>query len=173
MSFDGTGTGNEGTDSTSTDAYDIGTILSHFHWLILRLSSIQKNYESLTHWLTDSVNNIGLRDASASKNLIWEVFWLNFLESVATQCGKWSLCGKPSDQNNSDQSSSVRHMLLFWFWNLYINTNLGSVCSTIILQLQEGRWLKPEIIWIVALLQWYWGAMGLSLIHISEPTRPY
>ena len=31
MSFDGTGTGNEGTDSTSTDAYDIGTILSHFH----------------------------------------------------------------------------------------------------------------------------------------------
>ena len=31
MCFDGTGTGNEGTDSTSTDAYDIGTILSHFH----------------------------------------------------------------------------------------------------------------------------------------------
>ena len=31
MSFDGSGTGTEGTDSTSTDAYDIGTILSHFH----------------------------------------------------------------------------------------------------------------------------------------------
>ena len=31
MCFDGTGPGNEGTDSTSTDAYDIGTILSHFH----------------------------------------------------------------------------------------------------------------------------------------------
>ena len=31
MSFDGTGTGNEGTDSTSTGAYDIDTILSHFH----------------------------------------------------------------------------------------------------------------------------------------------
>ena len=31
MCFDVTGTGNEGTDSTSTDAYDIGTILSHFH----------------------------------------------------------------------------------------------------------------------------------------------
>ena len=27
----GTGTGTEGTDSTSTDTYDIGTILSHFH----------------------------------------------------------------------------------------------------------------------------------------------
>ena len=31
VSFDGTGTGTEGTDSTSTDAYDSGTILSHFH----------------------------------------------------------------------------------------------------------------------------------------------
>ena len=31
MSFNGTGTGNEGTDSTSTDPYDIGTIPSHFH----------------------------------------------------------------------------------------------------------------------------------------------
>ena len=62
MSFDGTGTGNEGTDSTSTDAYDIGTILSHFHWWILRLSAIQKKS------LTDLVNNIGVRDASASKN---------------------------------------------------------------------------------------------------------
>ena len=46
---DGTGTGTEGTESTSTDTYDIGTILSHFHGWILRLSSIQKNYESLTH----------------------------------------------------------------------------------------------------------------------------
>ena len=63
-SFYGTGTGTDGTDSTSTDAFDIGTILSHFHWWILRLSAIQKNYDSLTHWL----NNIGLRDASASKN---------------------------------------------------------------------------------------------------------
>ena len=62
MCFDGTGTGNEGTDSTSIDAYDIGTILSHFHWWILRLSAIPKKS---THWL----NNIGLRDASASKNL--------------------------------------------------------------------------------------------------------
>ena len=31
MSFDGTGIGTEGTDSTSTGAYDSGTILSHFH----------------------------------------------------------------------------------------------------------------------------------------------
>ena len=31
MRFDGTGTGTEGTDSTSTDAYDSGTILSHYH----------------------------------------------------------------------------------------------------------------------------------------------
>ena len=52
------------------------------------------------------------------------VFWLNFLENVATQCGKWSAPGKPSDQNNSDQSSYVRHMLLFWFWNLNTNINL-------------------------------------------------
>ena len=58
----------EGSDST--DAYDIGTILSHFHWWILRLSAIQKNYQSLTDWL----NNIGLRDASASKNK-----WQNYL----------------------------------------------------------------------------------------------
>ena len=29
MRSDGTGTGTEGTDSTSTDTYDIGTILSH------------------------------------------------------------------------------------------------------------------------------------------------
>ena len=28
---DDTGTGTEGTDSTSTGAYDSGTILSHFH----------------------------------------------------------------------------------------------------------------------------------------------
>ena len=70
VSFDGTGTGNEGTDSTSTDAYDIGTILSHFHWWILRLSAIpKKSTHSLTHSLTDSLNNIGLRDASASKNV--------------------------------------------------------------------------------------------------------
>ena len=34
---------------------------SHFHWWILRLSSISK--KGLTH----SPNNIGLRDASASK----------------------------------------------------------------------------------------------------------
>ena len=58
--IDDTGTG---TDSTSTDAYDIGTSLSHFHWWILRLSAIPKK-----HGLTDWVNNIGLRDASASKN---------------------------------------------------------------------------------------------------------
>ena len=90
MSFDGTGTGNEGTDSTSTDAYDSGTILSHFHWWIRRLSSIQK--KSLTDWLTHSVNNIGLRDASASKNhreiriipilirgqLRWELYTVNY-----------------------------------------------------------------------------------------------
>ena len=61
MRFDGTGTGTEGTDSTSTDAYDSGTILSYFHWWILRLSAIQKIMSHL-------VNNIGLRDASASKN---------------------------------------------------------------------------------------------------------
>ena len=51
MSFDGTGTGTEGTDSTSTGAYDSGTILSHFHWWILRLSTIQK--KSLTHLLSE------------------------------------------------------------------------------------------------------------------------
>ena len=61
MRFDGTGTGTEGTDSTSTDAYDSDTILSHFQFWILRLSAIPKK-------MTDSVNNIGLRDASASKN---------------------------------------------------------------------------------------------------------
>ena len=63
---DGTGVGTEGTatDSTSTDGNDIGTILSHFHWWILRLSAILEKY----HWLTDSVNKPGLRDASASKN---------------------------------------------------------------------------------------------------------
>ena len=42
MSFDGTEAFSEGTDSTSTDTYDIGTIISHFHWWILRLSAIQK-----------------------------------------------------------------------------------------------------------------------------------
>ena len=52
----------EGTDSTSTDAHDFGTIPSHFNLWILRLSAISKKE------LTDSVNNIGLRDASASKN---------------------------------------------------------------------------------------------------------
>ena len=32
MRYDGTCTGSEGTDSTSTDNYyDIGTVLSHFH----------------------------------------------------------------------------------------------------------------------------------------------
>ena len=59
---DGTGTGTEGADSTCTDTYDIGTILSHFPWWILRLSAIQKN-----QWLTHSLHNIGSRDASASK----------------------------------------------------------------------------------------------------------
>ena len=72
MRSDSTCTGTEDTDSTSTDTYDIGTVLSHFHWWILRLSAIQKNYELLT----DSVNNIGLRDASASKNatFMWHPF---------------------------------------------------------------------------------------------------
>ena len=40
------------TDSTSTDTYDIGTILSHFHWWILRLSAIQKKSP------TEQYNNI-------------------------------------------------------------------------------------------------------------------
>ena len=40
----------EGSDSTSTDAYDIGTILSHFHWWILRLSAIQKKITRIL-WL--------------------------------------------------------------------------------------------------------------------------
>ena len=51
MCFDGTGTGNEGTDSTSTDASDSGTILSHFHWWILRLSAIPK--KALTYLLSE------------------------------------------------------------------------------------------------------------------------
>ena len=57
MSPDGTGTGNEGTETTGTHTYDIGTILSHFHWYILRLSAIQT--------LIESLNNID--DASTSK----------------------------------------------------------------------------------------------------------
>ena len=40
----------EGTDSTSTNTYDIGTILSHFHWWILRLSAIPK---IISHSLTE------------------------------------------------------------------------------------------------------------------------
>ena len=55
----------EGTDSTSTDAFDIGTILSHFtdgFWGYLQSEKI------MTYWLTHSLNNIGLRYASASKN---------------------------------------------------------------------------------------------------------
>ena len=39
----------EGTDSTSTDGNDIGTILSHFHWWILRLSAILEKYHSLSY----------------------------------------------------------------------------------------------------------------------------
>ena len=58
--------GTEDTDSTSTDAHDIDTILFHFYLWILRLSAIQ---EIMSDSLTHSVNNIGLRDASASKNL--------------------------------------------------------------------------------------------------------
>ena len=38
----------EGTDSTSTETYDISTILSHFHWWILRSSAIPKNIPSLS-----------------------------------------------------------------------------------------------------------------------------
>ena len=68
MSFDGTEAFSEGTDSTSTDTYDIGTIPYNFHWWILRLSAIQKK-DWLTHSLTHSVNNMDLRDASASKNV--------------------------------------------------------------------------------------------------------
>ena len=44
MSFDGT----EGTDSTSTDTYDIGTILSHFQWWIFNPKKLW-----VTDWLTD------------------------------------------------------------------------------------------------------------------------
>ena len=46
---DDTGTGTEGTDSTSTDAHDIGTILSQFHWWILRLSSQLEIVQSVRH----------------------------------------------------------------------------------------------------------------------------
>ena len=53
----------EGTDSTSTDTYDIGTIT--FSLIDSEVICNPKNYESLTYLL----NNIGLRDASASKNL--------------------------------------------------------------------------------------------------------
>ena len=88
MSFDGTGTGTEGTDSTSTDAYDSGTILSHFHWWILRSSAIPK--KAHTHWLTHWVNNIGLRDASASKKpcfkdltLLWTITLLLHSSHIA------------------------------------------------------------------------------------------
>ena len=63
--------GTEGTDSTSTDGNDIGTILSHFHWWILRLSAILEKNDRLTHSLTHSVNKPGLRDASASKNDVY------------------------------------------------------------------------------------------------------
>ena len=61
-----------GTDGTCTDIddsgimvldHDIGTILSHFHWWILRLSAISEKKDRPTHL----VNNIGLRDASTSK----------------------------------------------------------------------------------------------------------
>ena len=49
---DGTGVGTEGTDSTSTDGNDIGTILSHFHWWILRLSAIlEKQFHTFKHTL--------------------------------------------------------------------------------------------------------------------------
>ena len=58
MSFDGT----EGTDSTSTDTYDIGTILS------LMDSKVTCNPKKSTDSLTDSLNNMDLRDTSASKN---------------------------------------------------------------------------------------------------------
>ena len=64
MSFDGTGTGNEGTDSTSTGAYDSGTIS-----FSLMDSEVIYNPKKITHSLTYLVNNIGLRDASASKKL--------------------------------------------------------------------------------------------------------
>ena len=64
MSFDGTGTGTEGTDSTSTDAYDSGTILYiSFSLMDSEVICNPKNYQSLTH----SVNNIGLRDASLKR----------------------------------------------------------------------------------------------------------
>ena len=59
MSFDGT----EGTDSTSTDTYDIGTIT-----FSLMDSEVTCNPKKSTDSLTDSLNNMDLRDASASKN---------------------------------------------------------------------------------------------------------
>ena len=49
--------------STSTDDYDINAILS------LTDSEVICNFKKRSHWLTDSPNNIGLRDASASKNV--------------------------------------------------------------------------------------------------------
>ena len=65
----------EGTDSTSTDTYDIGTILSHFHWWILRLSAIQNK-------ISDSLNNIGLKDASASKNY-GHIYLKGFIKKIS------------------------------------------------------------------------------------------
>ena len=53
MSFDGTGTGNEGTYSTSTDAYDIGTsyhIFTDGFW-----GCLQSQKKAHTDWLTDSL----------------------------------------------------------------------------------------------------------------------
>ena len=70
----------EGSDSTGTDACDIGTILSHFHWWILRLSAIPKkitrilrqctlDYPVMLPGFSDfGTIQCGLRDASASKN---------------------------------------------------------------------------------------------------------
>ena len=84
---------------------DVGTILSHFHWRILRLSAILEKNHSLTHSLTDLLNNIGLRDASASKNKLCRIL----------SHPKWSL-----------PTGSVTGSLSFQHWF----TKKGSVYDT-------------------------------------------
>ena len=98
--------GTEGTDSTSTDGNDIGTILSHFHWWILRLSAILEKW--LTDSLTDSPNNIGLRDASASKK---ELTWLFLQVDICCIQG----CNQHSDKEHGLGSCKVQGQGEFCF----------------------------------------------------------
>ena len=55
----------EGTDST--DTYNIGTELPHFHWWMV-IKAIWKRL--LGRSVSQSVNNTGLKDASKSKKIL-------------------------------------------------------------------------------------------------------